>query len=650
MSIFHHPVKSYRSCRRSLDDRTVLVREVLAAVRRTWERFFRSRHSCRFFGETASIVHSTGEHPLTEQSLTTIAERSNFKETGHLEEVERLCEAFERRWPDAVRSFEYGRSAEGRIMRALLVSQSGALTPATLRANAVPLLMIQAGIHPGESDGKDAGFVALREMLEGSEAARALERIAVLFVPAFNTDGHERRGRWNRPNQNGPQETGWRTTAQNLNLNRDYAKADTPEMRAMLRLIAEWDPLVCADLHVTDGADFEPDVSIQVEPLNQGDIDLRASGRQLRDALIERLTGMGSVALDFYPDLAITDEPSSGFALTVYSPRFSTGYFPQRNRFTVLVETHSWKQYAQRVRVMRNTIVSLAALVDAHGPQWLNLVARSDKASMNLGGFQLALDYQSSWREPAQAGSATPERETEADARKIDFRGYAYTRTRSPISGGFVTRYDPTTPQIWRVPLRDEVRALLSVTVPRAGYVVPVAFAAEISGRLEAHGIAFERLKYLRESIKANMFRAAQVKFSAAPFEGRMRAEVQGAWSEETAKVLPGALFIPIAQSLARLVVALFEPQAPDSFAAWGFFNACFEQKEHMEPYVAEQIAHDMRAQDSALSTDFEDKCKRDADFAASPTARLEFFLRRHASWDARYNLYPVLRLDTPLA
>ena len=586
---------------------------------------------------------------MTEPSLTTIAERSNFQETGHLEEVERLCEAFERSWPDAVRSFQYGRSAEGRIMRALLVSRSGALTPATLRANAVPLLMIQAGIHPGESDGKDAGFVALRELLEGSAAAQELERIAVLFIPAFNTDGHERRGRWNRPNQNGPQETGWRTTAQNLNLNRDYAKADTPEMRAMLRLIGEWDPLVCADLHVTDGADFEPDVSIQVEPLNQGDAALRSSGRQLRDALIEQLTAMGSLALDFYPDLAITDEPASGFAVTVYSPRFSTGYFPQRNRFTVLVETHSWKPYAQRVHVMRNTIVSLAELLGAHGATWLDRVTVSDKAAMKLGGLQLTLDYQCSWREPAQAGGATIERDTESPAREIEFRGYAYTRTHSAVSGGLVTRYDQKTPQIWRVPLRDQVRALLNVTVPRGGYAVPAAFAAEISNRLEAHGIFFERQTHFRTRIKVNVFRAEQVKFSAVPFEGRMRAEVMGAWNEETANILPGALFIPIAQSLARLVVALFEPQAPDSFAAWGFFNACFEQKEHMEPYVAEQIAHDMLAQDTELSKDFDNKCSSDAEFAASPAARLEFFLRRHASWDARYNLYPVLCLDTPL-
>src|SRR4051794_31692795 len=174
-------------------------------------------------------------------------------------------------------------------------------------------------------------------MLDGNTAAGVLEKIAILFVPAFNTDGHERTGRWNRPNQVGPEETGWRTTSQNLNLNRDYTKADAPEMRAMLRLIATWDPLVCADLHVTDGANFEPDISIQVEPINQGEPSLRASALQLRQLLIHGLAKTGSLPLDFYPDLARTDDPASGFALTVYSPRFSTGYFPQRNRFTVLV-------------------------------------------------------------------------------------------------------------------------------------------------------------------------------------------------------------------------------------------------------------------------------------------------------------------------
>jgi hypothetical protein len=288
-------------------------------------------------------------------------------------------------------------------------------------------------------------------------------------------------------------------------------------------------------------------------------------------------------------------------------------------------------------------------LMAADGGNWLELAHQADQVAMKLGGTEMALDFTSGWREPAQAGGATVDRDVSAEARVIEFRGYAYTRAPSQISGGLVTTYDPKTPQIWRVPLRDQVHVSLSATAPLGGYVVPAAFAADIAPRLEAHGVAFSRLRDGVEKVKARAFRATQVNFSAAPFEGRMRAQLTGAWHEEMYALEQGALFAPIAQPLARLVVALFEPRAPDSFAAWGLFNACFEQKEHMEPYVAEQIARDMIDLDPRLAAEFWSRCEHDAAFAASPAARLEFFLRRHASWDARYNLYPVRRTDSTL-
>jgi hypothetical protein len=572
---------------------------------------------------------------MTEQNLTTIAEQSGFRSTGRTDEVERLCTAFAHEWPDAVKRMEYGRSAEGRPMLALLISKAD--------PHKVPVLMIQGGIHPGESDGKDAGFMTLREILRGARAPGVLDRIAILFVPAFNVDGHERFGRWNRPNQNGPEEMGWRTTAQNLNLNRDYMKADAPEMQAMLGLLCEWDPVVCADIHVTDGADFEPDISLQAEPINQGDPQLFDSGRELRDELIDRLAAQGSLPLPFYPDLAKTDDPASGFLLTVYSPRFSTGYFPQRNRFTVLVETHSWKDYAKRIRVTCNTIVALAELMATHGPRWEVEAHQADEDSIRIGGADVTLDYSSSWREPT-AGAA-PERDANS-WEMIEFRGYAYTRKPSEISGDLVTVYDPTTPQIWTVPYRNRVEPALVVRAPLGGYVVPPGYAQEIGGKLAVHGISFEPVPEVIDGVRAEVFRATRATFSTTPFEGRMRAGFEGNWARETHNVAVGALFVPIAQPLARLVMALLEPRAPDSLAAWGFFNACFERKEHMEPYVAEQIAREMLEKSPQLREEFSSRLAQDAAFAADPEARLEFFLGRHSSRDDRYNLYPVFRVD----
>ena len=572
-------------------------------------------------------------------SLRTIAEESGFRRTGRTEEVTRLLAAFTAAWPKAAHNLEFGRSAEGRPLRALIACHTD--------PREVPVLMLQGGIHPGESDGKDAGFIALRELLEGTAAPGVLDRIAILFVPAFNVDGHERFGRWNRPNQNGPEETGWRTTAQNLNLNRDYAKADAPEMRAMLALLRTWDPLVCADLHVTDGADFQPDISLQVEPVNQGDAHLHPLGRELREALIARLATQGSMPLPFYPDLAAADDPSSGFQLTVYSPRFSTGYFPQRNRFTVLVETHSWKDYATRVRVTRNTIVALAELAAAHGAAWREQVLEADRAAGRLGGTEVVLDYASRWREPTRGSARAGQAD---DTELIDFKGYAYTREPSAISGEPVTVYDPKTPQLWRVPFRNRVTPALSVRAPLGGYVVPCAWAQDIGSRLALHGIACEPVRAVSAAVRVEAFRASRAEFAAAPFEGRTRVVLTGAWTRETQDIAAGALFVPIAQPNARLVMHLLEPQAPDSFAAWGFFNACFEPKEYVEPYVAEQIAREVLAQHPQLKSEFSRKLKEDAAFAASPAARREFFLRRHPSWDSRLNLYPVFRVDELLA
>ena len=578
-------------------------------------------------------------------ALTTLAERSVYRETGRTDEVERLSEAFARTWPDAVRSYEYGRSAEGRPMRALIVTRAGPLSPDELQRRGVPLLMIQGGIHPGESDGKDAGFIALRELLSGATAPGVLDRIAILFVPAFNTDGHERFGRWNRPNQVGPEEMGWRATAQNLNLNRDYTKADAPEMQAMLRLLNEWDPLVCADLHVTDGADFEPDVSIQVEPINQGAAQLYATGVRLRDELIEKLAAQGSLPLPFYPDLVAQDDPASGFKLTVYSPRFSTGYFPARNRFTVLVETHSWKRYAIRVRVTRNSIIGLAEMMAEHGRSWLEEVHRADAAAAQLGGTEVALDYAASWREPGKCGGSA-EVAPQGNVTLIDFQGYAYTRKPSAISGELVTAYDTQTPQVWRVPFRRDVEPSLIVTAPRCGYIVPAAYAQEIGQKLKLHGIRCERFTVGVEKMPIETFRAERAEFSPRPFEGRTRLTLQGSWRGEARDVPPSSLFVPIRQARARLVMALLEPQAPDSFAAWGFFNGCFEQKEYLEPYVAEIIAQEMLNLDPQLAVTFNRKLAEDPQFAADPAARLEFFHRRHACWDERLNLYPIYRLE----
>ncbi len=562
-----------------------------------------------------------------EPSLSTVSERSGFLKTGRYDEVIALCDEFAKRYPDAVRCFDFGATPEGRPMKALAVSRSGALTPDAARERGLPVVLIQGGIHAGEIDGKDAGFLALRQILDGEAAAGSLDKLVWLFVPVFNVDGHERFGRWNRPNQRGPEEMGWRTTAQNYNLNRDYMKADAPEMRAMLGLVQAWDPIAMVDLHVTDGAKFEHDISIQVEPINSGDAEMRKSGKALRDDTITKLAGQGSLPLPFYPSFVENDVPASGFVDGVATPRFSHGYFQLRNRYGMLVETHSWKDYPTRVRITRNTIVDVLELAARDGAGWLKTAHAADVRAEKLGGKLVPLDY-----------AATDK------VRTVDFRGYEYTRTPSDISGALMTHYDETKPQIWKLPLRDEVLPSVTVTAPKGGYIVPAAFAADIAERLKVHGVEFRTLGTASAKAKVETFRASQTKFASGSVEGHQRLTLQGEWKPETRDIPAGSLFVPIAQPKARLAMGLLEPMAPDAYVQWGDFNNAFERKEYMEAYVAEDVAREMLAKDAKLKQEFELRLKNDLAFARDPFARLDFFARRHSSWDDRYNLYPVLR------
>ncbi|MES2017580.1 MAG: M14 family metallopeptidase [Pseudomonadota bacterium] len=560
-------------------------------------------------------------------ALSTVSERSDFQRTGRYDEVIRLCAQFQAAYPKAVKCIDFGRTPEGRPMKALVVSRSGALTAQAAKQRGLPVVLVQGGIHAGEIDGKDAGFLALREILENQAAPGALDKQVLLFVPVFNVDGHERFAKWNRPNQRGPVEMGWRTTAQNFNLNRDYVKADAPEMQAMLALVNQWDPLAYIDLHVTDGAKFEHDVSIQVEPVHSGDAGLRKAGQELKDGVLADITRQGSQPQGFYMSFDDTDNPASGFTDGVPPPRFSTGYFLLRNRIGMLVETHSWKDYPTRVRITRNAVVSVLSQVGAHGAAWLQAAHQADKHASELAGATVPLTYKATGK-----------------ARMIDFKGYAYTRTQSDVSGQLMTRYDETRPQIWTVPVHDEIVPALEVRAPLAGYIVPAAHAAMVAQKLKLHGISFRTLDGARANAGVETFRAQKAALAPASVESHQRMTVEGEWQKESRTLEQGSLFVPVGQPKARLVMALFEPQAPDSMLAWGDFNNAFERKEYMEDYVAEDVAREMLAADPALAARFKAKLDSDPAFAKSGEARLEFFARLHSSWDERFNLYPVMR------
>jgi Zinc carboxypeptidase len=561
--------------------------------------------------------------------LSTVAEVSGWTRTGRLDEVEALCAAFPRRYPGRVRCEQFGLTPLGRPLLALVASADGVLTAPAARARRRPVVLLQGGIHAGEIDGKDAGFWLLRELLEGRAAPGALAKVTLVFVPVFNVDGHERFGPNQRPNQRGPEQTGWRVTSANLNLNRDYLKAEAPEMQAMLGLLGRYDPILSADLHVTDGAQFEHDLSVTLAPLVNGPAELDALGLGLRDRVIEALEARGHLPLPFYPSFRVDDDPQSGFAAGSPPPRFSNAYWAARNRLGVLVETHSWKPFAARVKATFDACEALLSEAAAHGDRWLEAGARADAEDARRAGTELALVWEAS-----------------RTSRPPDFRGYAYTREPSEVSGKTWIHYDESRPEVWRVPYFEELVPTGTVRVPQVGWLVPPPHAGWVAGKLALHGVAFRVLKGPSAGARVRTFRVEAPVFKAASFEGRQPVQLAGAWADDVQDLPAGTLFVPAAQARLRLALHLLEPTLPDSLAAWGYFNAHLEQKEFLEDYLTETFARE-QLQDPQVKAAFEARLK-DPAFAADPQARLRFFALRHPSADARLGLLPVYQATAP--
>ncbi len=295
-------------------------------------------------------AQGTQQPPVPPEWLTH-AERTDYRETPNYADTL----AYARRLDEAspwIRLTEFGRSGEGRALPLLVVAKGDAgASPQAARRSGRAVVLIQACIHAGETDGKDAGLALLRDIAVTKAREALLDKTVVLFIPIFNADGHERRSPYNRINQNGPAEMGWRGNASNLNLNRDYLKADAPETRAWLRLWNEWRPDLFLDCHVTDGADFRYHVTYQFEQHENVAPSVRAWSREAFEGRIMPSAEAAGHLYSTYMVFRDNRDPRKGIDSFIASPRFATGYVPVvRNRPALLIETHMLKDHRSRVR------------------------------------------------------------------------------------------------------------------------------------------------------------------------------------------------------------------------------------------------------------------------------------------------------------
>ncbi|WP_448501489.1 M14 family metallopeptidase [Sphingomonas sp.] len=541
----------------------------------------------------------------------TPAERARFETTPDYAETRAWLEKLAAASP--LLSIErFGTSAEGRELYAVRASKGGGTKP---------VVLAQAGIHAGEIDGKDAGMMLLRDIAFGGKAA-LLDRADLMFVPIFNVDGHERASAWNRPNQRGPREMGWRTNAQNLNLNRDYLKADTPEMRAMLALIRRTDPALYLDLHVTDGTDYQYDITYAFSGWRGHYARSKAIGRwldeRLRPAMDRALERNGHVP-GLYVDAIDNRDPWKGIAHNPDTPRFSTGWGDHARVPTVLLETHSLKPYRQRVLGTYVFIEEALRLVGAEGAGLRKAIA-SDRA-------ERPRDMVVTW---------TP---LKKPIYSVRFKGVAYDTYRSQASGREELRWLGT-PDTRDMPVFGQAPDR-RVALPRAWWV-PVS-APQAIERLRAQGVVFDTITEAR-TLTLEMVRIVDPKLGPAT-EGHVPLTAGGYVPGERRVTMPaGSVRVPVDQPLALVAAAMLEPENPDSLLSWNLFPGMLARTEYIEGYAIAPLADRMLARDPKLRAEFDAKLRAEPEFAKNPNARLAWFYERTPYYDERYLLYPIGR------
>jgi hypothetical protein len=598
---------------------------------------------------------------------STPAEKSCYRTTPRYDETRAYAERLAQAAPTQVRIESFGRTGEGRDLYAIVVSRDGEFDPAKLHAAKRPVVYIQNSIHAGEMDGKDASLALVRDIVVNKSQAALIERAVLVIVPIYNADGHEHFGAYNRINQNGPEQMGWRTNARQQNLNRDYMKAEAPETRAFLKYWNRWLPDFFVDDHVTDGADYQADVTFLA------DSDLSTFPEQamwmektLAPELIARVNAVPGHLASQYIDFN-GRTPDTGISKGQSTPRFATGYVVMQNRPSVLIEMHMLKDYQTRVTGNYEALKAMLGVVNRDADKIIEMNRKADEETITAGESRMASPPRVHGPGSVFSASEFPLREEwSGKTEPMEFKGYKWTVEKSAISGGEWIKYHEDQPITMTIQRAVGLKPTLSVPIP-AAYIVPAEWTPVIDV-LEAHSLTLKRTTkpWLGP---VQMYRCRAPQWADKPFEGHHPAnwansrnastwvaresgnagpESRPCTAEQMLMQFPaGSVVVPANQRAFKVAMHWLEPEGPDSALQWGYFDSIFEQKEYGEAYVLERLAARMAERDPKLKAEFDQKVASDPKFAADSYARLNWWYQHSPWWDQRIGLYPVGRLST---
>ncbi len=523
-----------------------------------------------------------------------------------------------------IKLFNYGTTDIGLPLTLIVLSKDGVFNPSAIKKQNKRVLLINNGIHPGEPEGIDASMMLTRNLLKKNAIPY---NMVICMVAVYNIDGCLNRG-VSRINQNGPNAYGFRGNYRNLDLNRDFIKADSKNALALEEIITTWKPDVFLDNHTSDGADYQYIMTlIETQKDKQNPILANYTSKVLTPGLY---TGMKKMGFEMIPYGAGENGlPDSGIVSFLEIPRFATGYAAQHNIISYITETHMLKPFDKRVYATYNFMQCL-----------IDLIKRDAKI---IGNLKMEADEQVS----RQQKFALNWEEDTVHVDTITFKGYTAGYKASEVSGLTRLYYDREKPYTKTIKYFDNYKVSDSVTKPWA-YIIPQAWGKVID-LFRLNGVKMQRLN-ADTTIKLEMYYINDYKTVPKPYEGHyIHSKVNLTPVETKIRFYKGDYVVIANQALNRYIVETLEPKGVDSFFAWNFFDSVLGEKEYFSDYVFEDVAAELLKNDPNLKAKLDEEKQKNPQLAGSARLQLNFVYRNSPYFEKTYLRYPVGRVLSPL-
>lgn len=564
-----------------------------------------------------SIIAQDKNNP---KEFLTVFEKSNGLKTATYQEVIAYYQHLANQYPQ-IHLQSIGMTDSGEPLHIATFNPDKIFDFETIRKTK-QILMINNGIHPGEPDGIDATMLLFRDLAQGK--IKIPKHTVLVTIPIYNIGGSLNRNSTTRNNQEGPEEYGFRGNARNYDLNRDFIKADTKNARTFTEIYHFVQPAVFIDNHVSNGADYQYTLTHLFTQHNKLGGDL---GQYLHTEMMPSLEQkLADKKWDITPYVNVFNKvPEVGFSQFLDGPRYSTGYTALFNSLGMMVETHMLKPYKPRVEGTYELMKTMLDIMETDYDKIKNLRANANKQ------FLSSKTYPLDWKVDTTKSST------------LTFKGYEGKMIPSAITGGERLKYDRSKPFIKDVIYQNYFKPTLEITIPEA-YIIPQGWwsVIDLLKLNQVEMTVFEKDTLITvESYKIDSY---QTRTQA--YEGHYpHFNTKVISSNQDVKFKKGDYYVPTNQNALRYLLETLEPQAPDSFFNWNFFDMILQQKEGFSPYAWEDTAAELLMKDDALKTAFEAKKKAEPEFANNWYAQLDW-IHKHSPYYERAHLqYPIYKV-----